>query len=394
MSTEACMTADPGVAANRVVDLPGGQLTVTARPGPWSLDALCGFAARNNPKRAFLFVSRVLGRHVPVAPAVMRATYRALAAAIPTDLPGPVAVVGMAETAVALSTGVFAEWRAVTGRDDAVFVHSTRYALPQPRAAEFREDHSHAADHIVYRPTAALAADRLHSARSLVLIDDEMTSGRTFANLRTGLAVACPAVERAVGVVLTDWGGAAGAQVAGMPVVSLLAGSYRLDPDPNYVPGTPPKVVGDGAEKPFLVRNDGRLGITAPPDLGDVGRAAVCALPICPGQTALVLGTGEFVYPPFLVGEALAARGVPVRCQATTRSPVLPGHAITHVRIFTDNYGDGIANFLYNVPPGTYDHVVVCTETPDPPVGLIRQFDAEGQAVTVLPMGLMAEARP
>ena len=33
-----------------------------------------GIAERRNPRRAFLFVSRVLGRHVPVRPSVMAAS--------------------------------------------------------------------------------------------------------------------------------------------------------------------------------------------------------------------------------------------------------------------------------------------------------------------------------
>ena len=30
---------------------------------------------------------------------------------------------------------------------------------------------------------------------------------------------------------------------------------------------------------------------------------------------------------------------------------------------FPDNYGEGVGNFLYNVTPGQYDHVLICHET-------------------------------
>lgn len=80
---------------------------------------LFGFAERRNPKRAFLFVSKVLGRHIPVRPSVMAASFESLAAEIPTDLPGPVLVIGMAETAVGLGAGVH---RALsTTRPDSVY---------------------------------------------------------------------------------------------------------------------------------------------------------------------------------------------------------------------------------------------------------------------------------
>ena len=374
---ERARRGDGGGGAARAIDLPAGRLTVTVRAGSRDLDELCQFATRNNPRRAFLFVSRVLGRHLPADPAAMRASYRDLAAAIPADLPGPVLLVGMAETAVALSTGVFAAWLEATGRQDAVFLHTTRYALGRPRLVEFREDHSHAADHILYTPADAAAAERLGAARSLVLIDDEMTSGRTFANLAAALAPACPHLERRVGVVLTDWRGSRPAVGEAMETVSLLSGTYAFAADPDFTVSDPPDVTGTGALKPFLKRNDGRLGIAAAPVLEQGWLDRARALGIGPGDRVLVLGTGEFVYPPFLLAEAIAeALGADVRCQATTRSPVLPGHAIGHVRTFTDNYADGIPNFLYNVPPGAYDHVILCTETPAPPVGLAEDLGA------------------
>ena len=65
-----------------------------------------GFADTVNPKRAFLFVSKVLGRHIPVSPSIMRHAFTDLAELVPDDLPEPVLVIGMAETAVGLGAGV------------------------------------------------------------------------------------------------------------------------------------------------------------------------------------------------------------------------------------------------------------------------------------------------
>ena len=88
------------------VALETGTLNLDYQTGDYAPAELFGFAQRRNPKRAFLFVSKVLGRHIPVSPAVMRAATDALAARIPADLPGPVVVIGMAETAIALGAGV------------------------------------------------------------------------------------------------------------------------------------------------------------------------------------------------------------------------------------------------------------------------------------------------
>lgn len=45
-----------------------GTIQVTRDQGEVSLDDLFDIAERRNPKRAFLFVSKVLGRHIPCHP--------------------------------------------------------------------------------------------------------------------------------------------------------------------------------------------------------------------------------------------------------------------------------------------------------------------------------------
>ena len=83
-----------------------GTLDITSGATPQTLDALFDIAERRNPKRAFLFVSKVLGRHIPVEPAIMRGIYRQLSHQFPQDLPQPLLVSGMADTAVGLGAGV------------------------------------------------------------------------------------------------------------------------------------------------------------------------------------------------------------------------------------------------------------------------------------------------
>ena len=82
-----------------------------------------------------------------------------------------------------------------------------------------------------------------------------------------------------------------------------------------------------------------------------------------------MLGSGEYVWAPFLLAEqlhkALHARfGVDcVQFSATTRSPIMLGGAIHAKLDFCDNYGLGIANFLYNVRADDYDKIILCVET-------------------------------
>ena len=79
-----------------------GTISVEIDRASFPPEDLFGFAERCNPKRSFLFVSKVLGRHIPVRPSAMNAAYDDLAAQIPDDLPGPILFTGMAETAIGM----------------------------------------------------------------------------------------------------------------------------------------------------------------------------------------------------------------------------------------------------------------------------------------------------
>lgn len=102
-------------------------------------------------------------------------------------------------------------------------------------------------------------------------------------------------------------------------------------------------------------------------------------LQVAPGERVLVVGTGEFVWRPYLLAERLERAGADVHFSSTSRSPIALGHAIAHALSFSDNYGLGIPNFLYNVAPGQFDRVLICSETPAAALdqGLLRALNAQ-----------------
>jgi hypothetical protein len=360
--------ADNAASFHQRISIAAGELDLHVRRAELPLAALCGFGTRRNTRRGFLFISRVLGRHLPVRPHVMRDVQCRLAARIPADLPGPVVMIGMAETAIGLAHGVYEEYLRRSGRQDALFLHSTRFRLEQPPAFDFQEEHSHASGHLVYAPAAAEERELFRSARTLVLLDDEASTGTTFVNLARAFARTHTHFERMVSVVITNWLGRereadfARALPAPSTLVSLLDGDYTFTPAASAAPADAPSVVGNGDLKDaLLTRNDGRLGHRG---LVDVPAAVVERARVRPGERVLVLGPAEFVYVPFRLAEALAGQGAEVWCQATTRSPVQVGNDVACALTFADNYGDGIPNFLYNVRPGQYDRVFICYETP------------------------------
>lgn len=355
----------------RSVTLPTGRLDVTVHDARWPLDMLCDFAARENPRRGFLVVSRVLGRHLPVTPSVMRRSVRDLAAMMPVDLPGPVMVVGLAETAVCLGQTLHEEWRKRTDRDDVAFIHSTRQTIDAPLLCRFEEPHSHASAHLIYRPQI----DGLTPPRSLVVVDDEISTGTTLRNLATALVESWPRIERIVVATLTDWS-TGGRWLYDMPrpteVASLLAG--RLDWSPAAIDATDPRFEAQAGSLGRIERhvNHGRLG------LREVAVTPPSGL-LPPGRGALrIIGTGEFTYPPFRLAERLEGEGRDVVMQATSRSPARRGAAMASKLRFEDNYGTGVANYLYNADPFDGRANWVCHETPAGSVDptLIAALDA------------------
>ena len=342
-------------------NLKRGRLVVEVNATTFDPQALFSFAERRNPKRAFLFVSRVLGRHIPARPSLMADSFNALAAQIPADLPGPVLVIGMAETAVGLGGGVH---RALSQtRDDSVYLVSTRHPTGSELFARFEEEHSHASSHLLHLPQDPKTRELMLTARSLVLVDDEASTGNTFINLSNALAEAgLSNIERLVTVTLTDWSQDAVRKELGQHVtsVSLLDGRYTFDEDPTADLPEMPEVgsVAQGDWPLDANRDWGRMGVrehldTLAPDLE-----------VTPGERILVVGTSEFVWRPFLLAERLEKAGADVHFSSTSRSPIALGHAIDHALSFSDNYGLGIPNFLYNVAPGQFDRVLICSETP------------------------------
>ena len=344
-------------------------------------EAIFAFAERDNPRRAFLFVSRVLGRHVPVRPSCMRRAFTRLADDIPGDLPGPVLMTGMAETAVGLGAGVHDAYLERTGRDDVVYLSSTRARFAFPLLADFSETHSHASAHRLYRPQHARERTLLEGARALVMVDDEASSGATFAHLAEALERAgLDALIHVHTAVLTDWSdgrdapgpggtgaGTTGGTAAGEAVTrsrsALTRGRHEWTPRANAPRRTLPDAdtPREPTVDPLPRADDGRLGRASRSARGCPPALAASLDPRC--GPVLVLGAGEHVWEPFLVAESLERDGRDVRFGATTRSPILPGHAIRRGYAFGDHEGLGITNYLYNVDPDAFERIVLCVDT-------------------------------
>jgi hypothetical protein len=371
------------------------------------LRELLGLAIRRNPKRAHLLVSNVLGKHVPQRPQVVYDAGYGLGARVRTllgdDGAARAVVIGYAETATGLGHCL------ADGLRLAPYLHSTRRAVHgvQP-VGGFEEEHSHATSHLLLPADPALPA----GPGPLVLVDDELSTGRTVLNTIRALHARYPR-ERYVVAALVDMRGApdrarleefAEALGTRVDVVALATGSVELPDDvldrgrelvTRYGDNTAAAPVcsarcGALAPAESAAHPATRVDLCWPSGLPDGGRHGFApadrarleaALPGMAARLAeavprdarrvLVLGNEELMYAPLRLARALDdIVDAEVRFSTTTRSPVLavddPGYAIRTRITFPDHDdpSDGPGSrYAYNVAGGGFDAIAAVVDS-------------------------------
>jgi len=326
---------------NRSITLAAGRLDISVTKAERPLDDLLAFASRVNEKRGFLFVSKILGKHWPVKPSQMRASYSELADFIGAG--SSTYVVGLAETATGLGAGV-ADSLSRIQTSPVFYQHTTRCQMDRPLWLSLDEAHSHAVDHLFYQPQDELL-EAIEKVGRLVLVDDEISTGRTLKLLAERLLPKLAAVKEVVIVALVSWlDEETRLSFDQFPVpvrfVTLLDGSFEFHPDSEYQATLPAEV--DRELSTSVVRDDlGRLGLKMP---------YRGALPQCQQEDKplTVVGDGEHLYLPFLLAEAEEQRGRDVVFQSTTRSPIALGTAIESKLSFPVD-ARAVRHYLYNV---------------------------------------------
>lgn len=385
--------ADTTWTGEWVCDHAGVELVTRADSAP--VDELVGLAVRRNPRRVHLVVSTVLAKHVPVSPAVARRHGSDLGALVEAALDGVRAelVLGYAETATGLG-------HLVADHLGAIAIHSTR--RPGWSALSFEEEHSHATTHRL-QPRDV---DLLRGTGPLVLVDDELTTGRTILNTVRELHAisARPAYVVAALVDLRpDDARARAAEVAAelgtsITFVALLHGEVRSTHEPDADvraaiaddrPIPPPgsqraSEVATTYAWPAGVPDGGRHGL-GPAD-ADGFESAVSELAaevgdlVAGAASVHVLGTEELMYLPHRIAEDLEATrpALSVTVSSTTRSPVVvrddPAYAVRHGITFAahDGADDARPRFAYNLEPGRFDAIVLVVDDATPVDGAVE----------------------
>lgn len=356
------------------VKLPTGLLTVKEdQTSIVDLLSICQFGARNNANRGFLFVSSELGKHMPSVPSEMCLSHQYLARHIEPS-GHPVIFIGMAETAVGLGYGVFDAWMESHPSRAAVFLHTTRYQMEDTDVLAFEESHSHAPNQVIHKPKDDDIVQLMAAARTLVLVDDEASTGKTFVNLWNVLRTQCPMISAVNILTLTNFMSKQAreslSESMGVPVrfIQAVSGSWSFKPDITFhcashghttTANDPLKTQANKTQAKVL-SGAGRSGISRRMIIPDgVWEAVRMVIDKDLSCRIRIIGTGEFMHGPFVLGRALERLGHSVTIQSTTRSPVLEFGPIESTLRLTDPYGKGDTYFLYNARRSGKDEVTL-----------------------------------
>lgn len=338
----------------------------------------------NNLKRTYLLINPLQAKHLAVSPTSALDMMACLGQQVAEKYPQARLVIGFAETATAIGAAVAAQFG-----DDCIYIHTTREEALQAQSwVCFNEEHSHAVEQ-------KLCGDRLgawiHNSPQIVLVDDELSTGKTLINIVSQLAKQFPEIREREIIAASIIN-----RVSPANEQRLLANGIRCEylvklPDDDLTNAVARFDISAATPAGSACREDYHT-VPVPTPCGDprlglpIGvyinqcRAAAAGLlealtdRIPENGRILVLGTEEYMYPALILGKAMEEAGIAasVKCHATTRSPIgictdtdYPIRCGYQLRSF---YEEARVTHIYNLDQ--YDCVIVMTDAAQPAHGM------------------------
>ena len=325
------------------------------RRGAWPA-ARCSTSPRGTSAAGgFLLVSRVLGKRLPVARRACNARPRRARVARRDGSPGPVAFVGMAETATGLGWGVFRAYQRLTRRDDLVCLPHHAPPGRRARAPSRSKRHSHGPAQVLCAPGDTPAgASGARPARWWWSTTGHHRAHRRGPR-RPRRSRRRPLERRVMATLVTSGRDERAARQWSVAVLGRVR--VRFTPSggrpPSPPPGLSPLASGVGARGP-----GGESGPSLRPRCQRRARPRRRPIPqACKGFTSW--GRASSCRPSCWRGR-WRARGHVAFVQATTRSPVRVGAAIEATLACEDGLGSEAPFFLQ--PAGAGAAVVALHE--------------------------------
>jgi hypothetical protein len=312
-------------------------------------------AIRPYSRRPYLLISKPAARQIPIRPAFMNSMVSLLVDQI-NDLEGPVLVIGMAEGGIAPGGNMHRDL--ISRSVESYYTCSTRMRLDKEILFQFEEAHKWALPHNIYLSVDPAIYDRI---KTIVIVEDEITTGNTTMNLMQNIVDSnrFKNLKKIIPAAFADWSQAAADKRFPRlsSSVSLLTGLLKH----NNISANP--VSPEVYEWEKIIDN-----INLDKDWGRLTSSTVddCLLldfTVKLGEKILVIGTTEYAWPPFMLADRLEKQGADVEFVIAQQNTLTVGDTIKQTFVFSDNYGLGINNFLYNVDVRKYEKIIYCAET-------------------------------
>lgn len=364
---------------------------------------------RNNSRRKFLFISRMLGKHIEVKPDVVRVAGFLLscikygkdpspyvsylknpdAGEIPAYTPVAIdqqLVIGFCETATGLGMAV------ASSIEGCCYQTTTRENIENlPQLLSFEEEHSHASTHRMFSGKIQLSG-----FKKLILVDDEITTGKSILNLMRQIEAVSHMEEYSILTIL-DWRDEEQKKAyaafekefhVSIKVYSAADGTITDESvDDTGYPQNETRIPVSSAESSvfsfsretvavdgkevMMLSGTGRTGINYDSIIKTETEASHAADRIVQvlgtRKKVLVVGHGENIYIPSRVASYLDKYGIDAYFKTTTLSPVAAdGKLISDIAYFYDR---GKKYYFYNRNRlELYDAVILVKDFGDMPV--------------------------
>lgn len=343
----------------------------------------------NNPQRNFLFISKVLGKHIEAKPSICKEIGLKLARLIfdkeekSYKNNEKISVIGFAETATGLGMAVASYIK------NCYYITTTRECITELKSIlKFEEEHSHATTHKCF----PLDKDKLVNSEKIILVDDEITTGKSMINIIKELKKVTNA-KKIIILSILDWRNEEHRKAyddlinkenINVEVLSLISGDIKVNDSAIYIDNND-EVINDTTdvlnynvldridlktiyekEVESYLLHTGRFGVEFNEIQALESKCKYIANRLqgligC-NEKILVLGHGENIYIPCRIASYIKGD---VYFKSTTRSPIYcensDGYPIKEKHVF---YHKGVKYYFYNKSEieEKYDKVILITE--------------------------------
>lgn len=362
----------------------------------------------NNPKRDFLFVNTLLGKHIAVQGRDALMMHRALGDKVYELFKEKgwenkkVLLVGFAETATALAQNIMfysLKFKEKFPLNIVGYTQTTREELPSNQYTNiaFEEEHSHATSQKLY-------FDKELDYDVVLFVEDEITTGNTILNFISQFEKHQSGKDYAVASIL-NWQNDKDAKTfseKGVEVAFLVRGKMKTElPSFSIKEGKEYDLYQDEVnyKANLSLRNNPRLPMTVEEfseyvtfgDNKDKEFSKLISLKDSKKKT-LIIGTEENMFVPIFFAIIIDAD-----VKATTRSPIESslenGYPISSRLKLNSAYESGRVTYLYDMDLGDYEQFVIFVEEESPVFEdeLTKFLSSYGEVKVVCQKGLYCE---